>query len=314
MSRIKHGFTLIELAIALAIVALLLGGLSVPLSKRITEQQYTETQITIAKAMDALVGYAAINGRLPCPDVDTVAGVTDNRDGLEDTWPLAGPATVCHAGLGANTQSDPNGASWGDLPWRTLGLTAPNNADAWNNRLRYAVFTPLASQTGVVVSVFTPTGACGGNVGVANLSCAVQRIPNVAGQVSAHLDIRCANPNTPPTAAAPDCFPIPPTAGTLYSVSQNAAFVVYSLGSNAFGATNINDVTNQTQIPAGIPADEAANLPEQESLIQNRRRFVMRNRTETTSQAGGYDDLLSYMSMTSLATKLLNAGVWPVQQ
>jgi prepilin-type N-terminal cleavage/methylation domain-containing protein len=312
VSRIKHGFTLIELAIALTIVALLLGGLSVPLSKRITEQQYAETQITIAKAMDALAGYAAINGRLPCPDVDTVAGATDNRDGIEDTWPVAGPATVCHAGVGANSQSDTNGASWGDLPWRTLGLAPPSNADAWSNRLRYAVFTPLASQTGVVASAFTPTSRCGGNVGVANLSCAAQAIP--VGGLSAHLDIRCANPNTPPIAAAPDCFPIPPTVGTLYSVSQNVAFVVYSLGSNAYGATNINDTSNQTQIPAGIPADEAANLPEQESLIQNRRMFVMRDRTETTSQAGGYDDLLSYMSMTSLATKLLNAGVWPVQQ
>jgi prepilin-type N-terminal cleavage/methylation domain-containing protein len=304
------GFTLIELAIALAIITLLLSGLSVPLSKRITEQQYAETQISIDKAMDALVGYAATNGRLPCPDVDTVVGTVDNRDGIEDTSPAAGPATVCSAGVNAITQSDPNGTSWGDLPWRTIGLTAPNNADAWNNRLRYAVFTPLASQTGVVISAYSPSNACNGNVGVANLSCAAQSITGI----SAHLDIRCANPNSPPTAAAPDCLPNPTTPAVLYFVSQNAVFVVYSLGANGFGATNINDVTNKILIPSSIPADEAANLPEQENAIQNRRMFVMRDRTESTSLAGGYDDLLSYMSITSLASKLLNAGVWPVQQ
>ena len=78
-----RGFTLIELAIALAIVSLLLGGISVPLSKRIAEQQYAETQASIDKAMEALIGFALLNQRLPCPDIST--STTDNRDGFEDT-------------------------------------------------------------------------------------------------------------------------------------------------------------------------------------------------------------------------------------
>ena len=141
--KTSQGFTLIELAVALTIVALVIGGLAVPVSKRIAEQQYIDTQTNIDKAIETLVGYAIQNRRLPCPDVSTATA--DNRDGFEDIAGAVGSVTGCSIGVtgtaskAADYHSDPEGVSWGDLPWQTLGLAPPYNVDAWNNRLRYAV-------------------------------------------------------------------------------------------------------------------------------------------------------------------------------
>ncbi len=283
----KRGFTLIELSIALVIVALLLGGLSVPLSKRLAEQQYAQTQASIDKAMEALVGYALLNQRLPCPDISTT--VTDNRDGLEDSLPGA-PSTCA---IGANTgafdftlSSDATGASWGDLPWQTLGLAAPYNADAWNNRLRYAVVTYFAMPA--------PT------------------LKTNLGTTSNSLLVYCRGPSATGTAA-PGC--ISPT----YSVSNDVAFVVYSEGSNGWGSTSITSLSVRTPFNAtqlAFAPDEAANAPEKKTgsnttAITSRKQFVTRDRTEAVSQAGEFDDLLSYMPRAKLAARLMNAGLYP---
>ncbi len=289
MSNIKRGFTLIELAIALAIVGLLLGGVSVPLSKRLAEQQYEETQANIDKAMEAIVGFAMLNGRLPCPDIST--STTDNRDGFENQGASGG--TTC--ALGANTgtinftnSSDVNGASWGDLPWQTLGLAPPANADAWNNRLRYAVVTNLATIDSGDANSF--------NEGVL--------------AVTAMLQIRCGNPATTTAAtAAPGCL-----SSNAYAVTDNAAFLVYSVGANRWGSTSIQNLATGRPFTAAqitLTPDQAANAPESEATLALRRQFVYRERTESSSSSGEFDDFLSYMSSTKLASLLLNAGKWP---
>ena len=71
-----RGFTLIELAVVIAIVALLLGALLVPLATQVQGRNIKETQRSLKEIKEALLGYAVTQGRLPCPDTD--------RDGLED--------------------------------------------------------------------------------------------------------------------------------------------------------------------------------------------------------------------------------------
>ncbi len=63
----QKGFSLIELAIVLVVVALLIGGLLVPLSMQIEQQRIRDTQKTLEEIKEALVGFAIANGRLPRP-------------------------------------------------------------------------------------------------------------------------------------------------------------------------------------------------------------------------------------------------------
>lgn len=119
----QSGFTLTELAVVLMIVALLIGGMLVPLSAQNDIRNVNETQKTLNDIRDALLGYAVANDRLPCP-------ATAGSNGLAD--PLT--AAVCNASF--------NG---GFVPAATLGVT-PTDAsgfaiDAWGNRIRYAVTT-----------------------------------------------------------------------------------------------------------------------------------------------------------------------------
>jgi prepilin-type N-terminal cleavage/methylation domain-containing protein len=106
-----RGFTLIELAVVIAIVALLLGALLVPLATQIQGRNVRETQLALKDIKQALVGFAVTQGRLPCPDTD--------RDGFEN------------AACGNWTDY-----AEGFLPWQDLAVTP---TDAWGRVFRYAV-------------------------------------------------------------------------------------------------------------------------------------------------------------------------------
>lgn len=116
----QDGFSLIELAIVLIIVSLLAGGLMMTLTAQQENAAIAETQRRLADARDSLLGFAAANGRLPCPAAPATSGVET---------PLGGGA--------CNNNWD------GLLPATTLGITPTNEngyaVDAWGNPIRYAV-------------------------------------------------------------------------------------------------------------------------------------------------------------------------------
>ena len=63
-SRRSRGFSLIELAIGLVIVAVLLSSLLVPLVTQVDQRRTAETQRLLDDARSALIGFVAANGRL----------------------------------------------------------------------------------------------------------------------------------------------------------------------------------------------------------------------------------------------------------
>ncbi len=117
-----RGFTLIEMATVMAIIALLLGALLVPLSTQMNAGRYERARAQIETAKEALVGFAIANGnRLPCPDNDT--------DGLAD--PVGGGTCTAVEGF---------------LPYASLGVQP---LDPWGNRLRYRPYPAFTGTTGL---------------------------------------------------------------------------------------------------------------------------------------------------------------------
>lgn len=118
--NLKRGFTLIEMAIVLLIITLLLSGLLVPLSTQVEQRKIAETQKSLEEIKEALIGFAIINGRLPCPAVSAI-------DGKENF-----PCTS--TGLGSVPRM-------GFIPWAALGVP---RLDGWGHLFRYSVTRTFA--------------------------------------------------------------------------------------------------------------------------------------------------------------------------
>ena len=116
-----RGFSLIELAIAIFVIALLLGGILVPLSTQVEQRKNNETQKTLNEVKEALLGYALAKGYLPCPAISATIGIED-RTGATCT--------------GAKRQ--------GFLPWATLGTS---KLDSWGHIFRYSVTPAFSNST-----------------------------------------------------------------------------------------------------------------------------------------------------------------------
>jgi prepilin-type N-terminal cleavage/methylation domain-containing protein len=113
--RSQAGFTLAEIAIVLVILA---SALLIPLGGQIEARQRAEAEAALKDIRAALIGFAILNGRLPCPTIV-----------VSSTLPGYGEESI---------DSASNTCAAGDdeavLPWRTLGITP---LDPWNQHWRY---------------------------------------------------------------------------------------------------------------------------------------------------------------------------------
>lgn len=160
----QKGFTLVEMAVVLVIVGLLLGGLIVPISAQMDIQGFKNTNSNLEDIKEALMGYAIINGRLPCPASSTSSGIEDPLGGGTCTHPYDGY-----------------------LPAVTLGITPTDSfgyaIDGWggntSNRIRYAVttsnskaFTTTSGMKTTGISTLAPDlHVCSSGVGITTSAC-----------------------------------------------------------------------------------------------------------------------------------------------
>ena len=196
--RAAAGFALLEICVMLAVLAVLLGGLALPLAAQVQMRRQEELRRQLEDARDALMGFAAAQGRLPCPAVD-------GGNGLE-AFAACGDASTgaCEDFYG------------GYLPAATLGLSGVDSEgfarDPWagpRNRIRYAVFG-AASVNGVANPLTRTDG---------------MRAATLAGLGNAaHYIFICSSGRE---ASGSGCGP------AALQLTRRAAFVIFSLGPTA---------------------------------------------------------------------------------
>ncbi len=110
------GFSLIELTIVLLISGLLLGTMLKPLGAKLDQSKRQRARQQLEEIYDALIGFAIVNGRLPCPS-------TKDSAGQEPAVCTMGHGFVPSAALSISGYFD------------KAGLLL----DPWNNPIRYSV-------------------------------------------------------------------------------------------------------------------------------------------------------------------------------
>lgn len=145
MSNFRHikGFTLLEVAIVLAVVGLLLAGGVNLLSGSADTTKYKQTQNELREVKEALMTYfIQYGGVLPCPDIHN--DVNNPSYGQSDY--NSGNATS--GGVCTNYE--------GWLPHATLGIGG--DGDAWGERFKYVVSKAFTEVPG------NPHNLCSGNI------------------------------------------------------------------------------------------------------------------------------------------------------
>jgi prepilin-type N-terminal cleavage/methylation domain-containing protein len=216
----QRAFSLVELAVVLAIVGLLLGTAMYTLSAQTEQRAREETQRRLEQARDALIGFAVANGRLPCPANGGATGVE------AETTPGIGDCSFPYNGF---------------LPAITIGFQ-PVDAqgfalDAWNNRIRYAVAQTLNAATCVGGPPTLPHFTNKTRLKQNGLSC----------QPNTNDLLICKSTQTAPAPVPGNCGPASNSV-TNANPSGTVVAVILSTGKNFASAT------------AGAGPDEAANL------------------------------------------------------
>jgi prepilin-type N-terminal cleavage/methylation domain-containing protein len=253
------GFTLVEIAIVLVIAALVLGAVLVPLAGQIESRRVRDARAKIEEIKEAVLGFAAANGRLPCP----ASAASNGRESF---------CTSSSGSCSATTTPPAHGRCSnffdGYLPAATLGIS-PNDSsgfalDPWESqasRWRYAVTDKTIAA--IDYALTAPNGMR--NAGAANIA-------------QEKLLFVCARGGS---TTASSC------GASVPALTDQAPIVIWSVGRNGSAA--------------GISTDEQENG-------DSDAFFVSHDITDASGPAGEYDDIVGWISLHVLLSKMLSAG------
>jgi type II secretory pathway pseudopilin PulG len=200
--RAQSAFSLLEMMLVLLIMTLALSSLAVPLAAQVQLRRLDETHRMLDEARDALLGFAAAHGRLPCPASETSRGMESFAAGGDAA---NGACSNFHDGY---------------VPGATLGLSPLDGdgylRDPWatsRNRVRYAVFGAGPAINGIAQPLTRTNG--------------LQAATLPALGAASHYLFICS------TGALADGSGCGPGANQL---TRRAAFVLFSTGANAIEA------------------------------------------------------------------------------
>lgn len=125
----QQGFTLIEMAVVLTIIAFLISAAFMPLSAQRESNNIRQAREELKAIEEALYGFAIANGHLPCPTIPGNGGLADG-----------GGAANCNR-------------YHGFVPSTSLGIKGKVNCDGlltdpWGNPYRYSI-TSVQSTNGL---------------------------------------------------------------------------------------------------------------------------------------------------------------------
>lgn len=288
---IQKGFTLIEVAIVLLIVAILLGYTVAMFPVQQELKQYRQVNAEMKEIVDALIGFAQVNGRLPCPSTPGSAGLEDGG-GIAD----------CNF-------------YGGFIPVNTLGLTGSQNQDSllldpFGSPYRYYVSNSDVNggnddfvnndemrNVGLVDVIDVPGGSIPGQDGYIDLDGQFL-ICDSAGTTTDDL-----------CTGASVVFGRPAGSGGPYA---GAPFVLLSLGKN-WSQTPAGDelenaganMTNDGTIAMGLgPSGDQYRI---KNVGGGQTTFVKR----LTGFAEDFDDVVKWVSPNLLFSKMVEADQLP---
>ena len=279
MNRAR-GFSLVELAVVMTIVAFLLGGLIYTLSAQTEQRNFEDTRRRLEQARELLLSFGISRGRLPCPARYTSAASHSN--GMESFCTTAATSSVSTCAGSETTTEQAHGTCSnhfdGFLPAASIGYVQADASgfavDAWGNRIRYAVTRTNTACSGSVLPANGYTTMFTSKTYLQNYGITCQ--PD---------DLLVCKSSTGITGTT--------CGGAANQVMGQslAVVIIYSTGKNGAG------------VAGGV--DEAANL-------NGDRVFVHHTPTTADAASGGeFDDQFTWITVGELYGKLIAAGQLP---
>lgn len=279
--RLQQGFTLVEVAIVMLIVAILLGYSVAMFPVQQDLKKYRKLDRDMDDIVAHLIGFAQVNGRLPCPDTDgdfnsLGAGTIDGQEDWDDYID-----NVDTGGLPPPTSDgiiDSCKGFSGFLPAGTLGLTGAIDTlgrllDPWGQPYRYHV-APVDADSDADADTFagfdlvSPNGI--GEEGLSNVD------PNL---------FICTDSNNAGNDTACDL------SGTI--IVNNAAAVIISTGKDIGQVASSIQTENLDDFHDGT----------------NDRVYTFSTRSDVSGAE--YDDGVRWISPNVLYSKMIEAGQLP---
>jgi len=289
-AKIQKGFSLIEIAIVVLIITILVGTTVAIIPKQQELKRYQQADREMDKIIDTIIGFAQVNGRLPCPSHAASAGVASG-DGSADCTTFGG--MVPSATLGINGRLNPDGLL----------------SDPWGNPYRYYVSNSDADYGGADDSDFVINGEMQ-QIGLVDVVDIPLNLLDGDGRIDLDgqfliCDSAGTTTNDLCTGASrvfgnPDLVNGPPYA------YGGAIVVLLSLGKNGS-----DSVAGGPGAPVGDELENRGNTLTASYRLKNvaggETTFVKR----TTGLADDFDDIVKWISPSSLFSKMIEADQLP---
>ncbi len=283
-----RGFSLVEMAVVLAIVGLL-AALFLPLSNTLMDNnRRKETRVKLEALQSALTRFVITHRRLPCPADGSLPAGNANQ-GLE----LAAGGACTVAAL-----------TNGVVPWRTLAIPQSDAMDAWNNLISYRVWAGAGVVNSLTVANGMDMSACD---------------PAQAGATAAGACVATTSPLNWLTADASAnargfraCNATPCAVGSAGELASKAggngvAYFLISHGANKFGGYTPNGTLIAAASGAGPGALENTNQNGAALRTASPNDFYI-DADYDENPATYYDDLVLRSTVIQVA---IDAGLGP---